>query len=53
MLREFKQITQKEPLTRRIILIIEDIWPTIYRILNSLFFGIINFLKDLVSGLWR
>ncbi len=32
---------------------LEDIWPSIYKIINSLLFGIWDFIKDTLSGLWR
>ena len=31
---------------------LEDIWPSVYGVINALFYGIINFIKFLISGLW-
>ena len=32
---------------------IQEVWPSIYGILNDILFGIIRFVKDTISGLWR
>ncbi len=32
---------------------LQDIWPSIYRGANDLFFGFIHFIVDTLSGLWR
>lgn len=37
----------------KIIHFIQDIWPSVYGTLNDIIFGIIKFIKDTISGLWR
>ncbi|KKS98345.1 MAG: hypothetical protein UV73_C0002G0059 [Candidatus Gottesmanbacteria bacterium GW2011_GWA2_43_14] len=32
--------------------VLEDIWPSIYRAVNALFFGFFQFLKFILGGLW-
>lgn len=38
--------------SKRLRIILEKNWPSIYKLINSLFFGIINFFKFLIAGLW-
>jgi len=37
----------------KIYIFIEKIWPSIYKTINSLLWGIWNFIIDTLSGLWR
>jgi hypothetical protein len=32
---------------------LEEIWPSVYRIINDVLAGIIGFIKELIGGLWR
>lgn len=43
----------KEPFSARIIHFIQEIWPSVYRTINDVLMGIIGFIKDTVTGLWR
>lgn len=42
----------KESISTRIIHFIEDAWPSVYRTVNDILYGIINFIKDTLSSLW-
>ena len=37
----------------KIYIFLENIWPSVYKTVNSLLWGIWNFLIDTLSGLWR
>ena len=50
---ESKQYQYGEPFSTRLIHFIQDIWPSIYKKINDLFFGLIGFIVDTISGLWR
>jgi hypothetical protein len=52
MIDNYSQNTQ-EPKSAKIIIFIQSIWPSVYRIINDIFFGTIHFIVDTLSGLWR
>ena len=41
-----------EKLSQRLVHVLQDIWPSIYRAVNGLVFGFFQFLKFIISGLW-
>jgi len=43
----------KEKFSVRLLHYIQDIWPSIYRVVNSFIFGAIEFFKDTISTIWR
>ncbi len=45
--------TPQEQTRRKIIGFLEDIWPSFYRLLNDFLAGVINFIKEILTGLWR
>lgn len=42
-----------ESVSKKVINFIQDIWPSIYKTIDDILSGIIGFIKDTVSGLWR
>lgn len=45
--------TPQEQTKKKIVNFFEDIWPTVYRYLNDFLSGVINFIKEILTGLWR
>ncbi len=43
----------KESFSAKVIHFIQGAWPSVYGTLNDILFGIIRFIKDTISGLWR
>lgn len=41
-----------EKISVRIYHFLEKIWPSIYKAINDFFYGFINFIKFIISGLW-
>ena len=44
---------KNENLSEKGLHFIQGIWPSVYGTLNDILFGIIRFVKDTISGLWR
>jgi len=40
-------------LSQKILRALADIWPSVYRAINNLFFTIVGFIKDLVGSLFH
>ena len=43
---------QKVPYKEKFYNFLQDIWPSIYKLINDFFYGLINFIKFLIRGLW-
>ena len=44
--------SRNEKFSERVYHFLEEIWPSIYKLINALFYGFISFIKFLVQGLW-
>lgn len=45
--------SRKEPWSYKFVVFLEDIWPSIYRVINDIFFAVVRFIADTISRLWR